>query len=35
LLHAILTLHKGIETGEITKRREASGAGAGVLLETR
>ena len=30
LLHAILTLHEQIRTGEITRRREASGAGAGV-----
>ena len=34
LLHAILTLHAGIKSGDITRRREESGAGAGVLLET-
>ena len=33
LLHAILTLHEMIRTGEIAKRRNASGAGAGVLLD--
>ena len=32
LIHAILTLHEKIRTGEITKRREASGAGAGIDL---
>jgi hypothetical protein len=30
LLHAILTLHEQIRTGEITRRREETGAGAGV-----
>jgi len=33
LLHAILTLHEQIRTGEITRRREASGAGAELQLE--
>jgi NADH-quinone oxidoreductase subunit B len=33
LLHAILTLHHLIETGEIAQRRSATGAGAGVLLD--
>jgi NADH-quinone oxidoreductase subunit B len=33
LLHAILTLHADIKSGEIMKRREATGAGAGVMLE--
>ena len=33
LLHSILTLHELIRTGEITKRRSASGAGAGVHVE--
>src|SRR5438270_8108506 len=32
LLHSILTLHELIRTGEITKRREATGAGAGIKL---
>jgi NADH-quinone oxidoreductase subunit B len=32
LLHSILTLHELIRTGEITKRREATGAGAGIEL---
>ena len=32
LLHAILTLHEKIRTGEILRRRAASGAGAGVDL---
>ncbi len=35
LLHAIITLHGLIEDGELTKRREATGAGAGVLIEQR
>ena len=33
LLHAILTLHQKIQTGEIVRRREASGAGAGLQLQ--
>jgi NADH-quinone oxidoreductase subunit B len=33
LLHAILTLHELIRTEEITQRRAATGAGAGVELE--
>jgi len=32
LINAVLTLHEKIRTGEITQRREASGAGAGVAL---
>ncbi len=32
LIHAILTLHEKVRTGEITKRRSASSAGAGVDL---
>ena len=32
LLHAILTLHEKIRTGEITRRREATGAGAELQL---
>ena len=35
LLHAIVTLHKQIETGELVKRREATGAGAGIVVEQR
>ena len=35
LLHAILTLHESIATGELTRRREATGAGAGILVEQR
>jgi NADH-quinone oxidoreductase subunit B len=34
LIHAILTLHDGIKDGHITRRREETGAGAGILLET-
>jgi NADH-quinone oxidoreductase subunit B len=35
LIHAIMTLHDGIKSGEITRRRVASpGGGAGILLET-
>src|SRR5256885_8199334 len=33
LMHAILTLYEKIRNGEITRRREDSGAGAGLLLE--
>jgi NADH-quinone oxidoreductase subunit B len=32
LLHAIITLHEQIKTGDILKRRAASGAGAGLQL---
>jgi len=32
LLHAIVTLHEQIRTGELTKRRQSSGAGAGIQL---
>ncbi|NNN13470.1 MAG: NADH-quinone oxidoreductase subunit B [Acidimicrobiaceae bacterium] len=34
LMHAILTLHAMIRSGEITKRRQISGKGAGLQLET-
>ena len=34
LMHAILTLHEKVRTGEITRRRSAAGAGAGVDLAT-
>jgi NADH-quinone oxidoreductase subunit B len=34
LIHAIMTLRTIIETGELTRRRAASGAGAEVHLET-
>jgi NADH-quinone oxidoreductase subunit B len=33
LMHAILTLHEKIRLGEITRRREATGGGAGVRLD--
>ena len=33
LLHAILTLHEQIRTGELTQRREANGGGAGIHLD--
>jgi NADH-quinone oxidoreductase subunit B len=33
LIYAILTLHEKIQTGEITKRRSDSGAGAGLILD--
>jgi NADH-quinone oxidoreductase subunit B len=33
LLHAILTLHQKIKDGEITKRRQATGAGAQVHVD--
>ena len=35
LMHSILTLYGLIETGEITRRRETTGAGAGVHAEQR
>jgi NADH-quinone oxidoreductase subunit B len=35
LMHAILTLHEIIRTGELTQRRGGSGAGAGVHVEAR
>jgi NADH-quinone oxidoreductase subunit B len=35
LLHAILTLQEIIKTGEITRRRTETGAGAGVDLAAR
>ena len=33
LIHAILTLHALIQSGELTQRRQTAGAGAGVHLE--
>jgi NADH-quinone oxidoreductase subunit B len=33
LIHAIVTLHELIESGELTKRRSATGAGAGLHVE--
>lgn len=30
LMHAILTLHEKVRSGELTRRRETSGAGAGI-----
>jgi NADH-quinone oxidoreductase subunit B len=35
LIHAIVTLHEQIRSGEITRRRGTTGAGAGVLIEQR
>ena len=35
LLHAIVTLHTQIESGEILDRRKKSGAGAGITIEQR
>ena len=35
LLHAILTLHELIRTGELTRRRESTGTGAGVHVESQ
>src|SRR4051794_20901632 len=34
LIHAILTLHQKIHDGEIMIRRKATGAGAGVVVDT-
>jgi NADH-quinone oxidoreductase subunit B len=33
LLHAIVTLHELIQSGELTQRREAKGGGAGIQLQ--
>ena len=33
LLHAILTLHNQIETGELLSRRKESGTGAGIVVD--
>jgi NADH-quinone oxidoreductase subunit B len=33
LMHAIVTLHEKIETGELLRRRHATGAGAGITVE--
>jgi len=35
LLHSILTLHELIRTGELTQRRDQTGAGAGVHVEAQ
>ncbi len=35
LLHAILTLYGLVEDGELTRRRESTGAGAGLLVAQR
>jgi len=35
LMHAIFTLHEKIEAGELTRRRNATGAGAGLVIEQR
>jgi hypothetical protein len=34
LIHAILTLHEKVRTGEITRRRTDRGNGAGIDLAT-
>ena len=33
LIHGILTLHEKIRTGEITRRRDETGGGAGILAD--
>ncbi len=33
LLHAIITLHEGIQSGELQARRHATGTGAGITVE--
>ena len=33
LMHAILTLHEQIRDGELTRRRDETGAGAGITVE--
>ena len=35
LMHAILTLYGLIESGDLTRRRDANGGGAGVQVEQR
>ena len=35
LIHAIVTLHETIRSGEIMRRRSDSGAGAGLVIEQR
>ncbi len=35
LLHAIETLHTQIETGQLLRRRDATGQGAGIVVEQR
>ncbi len=35
LLHGICTLHELIQSGELTRRRQSSGAGAGVTVDQR
>ena len=32
-MHAIVTLHDQIQPGELTKRREANGGGAGIQVD--
>ena len=35
LLHAINTLHDNIQSGELLRRRQATGSGAGIVVEQR
>jgi NADH-quinone oxidoreductase subunit B len=35
LMHAILTLHEKVRTGELTRRRADAGGGAGIVVEQR
>ena len=35
LMHAILTLHDSIQSGELTRRRDAEGGGANIVVEQR
>ncbi len=35
LMHAISTLHDKVDSGELTRRREANGGGAGITVEQR
>jgi NADH-quinone oxidoreductase subunit B len=35
LMHAILTLHEKVRTGELTRRRADAGGGAGILVDQR
>ena len=35
LMHAILTLHDSVQSGELTRRRDVEGGGANILVEQR
>jgi|TARA_B100000446_G_scaffold63073_1_gene59663 NADH-quinone oxidoreductase subunit B len=35
LMHAILTLHDSIQSGELTRRRDTNGGGAAIQVEAQ